>query len=64
MAEYVVHDNEVRLHSAIGYITPKDRLEGRQGEIWAARKRKLAEAWGRRRGRVPRGTDSPVAAGG
>ena len=26
--------------SAIGYVTPKDRLEGRQGEIFAAHKRK------------------------
>jgi putative transposase len=63
VAEYVAYYNEVRLHSAIGYVTPKDRLEGRQGEIFAARKRKLAEARARRRGRAPAGIDSPVAAG-
>ncbi|MCX7012959.1 MAG: integrase core domain-containing protein [Candidatus Sumerlaeota bacterium] len=26
---YVDHYNNVRLHSAIGYIAPKDKLEGR-----------------------------------
>ena len=44
VAEFVAHYNEVRLHSAIGYVTPEDRLAGRQEEICAARKRKLAEA--------------------
>jgi putative transposase len=48
VAEYVAHYNHVRLHSAIGYITPKDRLEGRHQEIFAARDRKLAEARERR----------------
>ena len=38
------HYNDVRLHSAIGYVTPKDMLEGRQAEIHAARDRKLEEA--------------------
>ena len=41
---YVEHYNDVRLHSAIGYVTPKDMLEGRQAEIHAARDRKLEEA--------------------
>lgn len=63
VAEYVVHYNEIRLHSAIGYVTPKDRLEGRQEEIWATRKRKLAAARAQRRGRVPTETDSPVVVG-
>ena len=62
VTEYVAHYNEVRLHGAIGYVTPTDRLEGRQGEIFAARKRKLAAARARRRGGVTAGTDSPVAA--
>ena len=34
----------VRLNSAIGYITPKDVLAGRQHEIHAERDRKLEEA--------------------
>jgi hypothetical protein len=38
------HYNMVRLHSAIGYVTPQDRLAGRQAEIHAARDRKLEEA--------------------
>jgi len=40
----VDHYNTVRLHSAIGYITPADMLAGRQAEIHAARDRKLEEA--------------------
>jgi putative transposase len=35
---YVDHYNAVRLHSAIGYVTPHDMLAGRQAEIHAARK--------------------------
>ena len=41
---YVDHYNTVRLHSAIGFVTPKDMLEGRQAKIHAARDRKLEEA--------------------
>jgi putative transposase len=46
---YVTHYNETRLHSAIGYLAPKDKLEGRGPEILAARDRKLAEARERRK---------------
>ena len=41
---YVEHYNNVRLNSAIGYITPKDMLAGRQQEIHARRDRKLEAA--------------------
>jgi transposase InsO family protein len=44
IAQYVDHYNTVRLHSAIGYVTPADMLAGRQAEIHAARDRKLEEA--------------------
>ena len=44
VARFVKEYNEVRLHSAIGYITPQDRLEGREEQIWEGRKRKLAAA--------------------
>ncbi len=40
---YVDYYNNVRLNSAIGYITPKDMLGGRQ-EIHAERDRKLEAA--------------------
>ncbi len=49
VAEYVVHYNDVRLHSAIGYLTPKDKLEGREQAIFDARDLMLAEARERRR---------------
>jgi integrase-like protein len=41
---YVEHYNNVRLNSAIGYITPKDMLAGRQQELHADRDRKLEAA--------------------
>jgi len=46
--DYVDHYNNVRLNSAIGYITPKDMLAGRQQVIHAERDRKLEEARKRR----------------
>jgi putative transposase len=41
---YVGHYNTVRLHSAIGYVAPADRLAGRQQQIFDERDRKLAAA--------------------
>ena len=41
---YVQHYNEVRLHAGIGYVAPKDRLDGRDEAIRQNRRRKLAEA--------------------
>jgi len=41
---FVDHYNLERLHSAIGYIAPMDKLNGRGQEILDERKRKLAEA--------------------
>ena len=43
------HYNEVRLHSALGYITPADKLAGLEDVIFAERDRKLEEARGQRR---------------
>jgi len=40
---YMEHYNDARLNSAIGYITPKDMLAGRQEEINAEGDRKLEE---------------------
>lgn len=48
VAEFVDYYNDVRLHSAIGYVTPMDRLFGRDAAIFEARDRKLEAARERR----------------
>ncbi|MBW1700092.1 MAG: hypothetical protein JRK26_25265 [Deltaproteobacteria bacterium] len=40
----VTYYNTERLHSAIGYITHKDKLKGREFGMFAARDRKLEKA--------------------
>jgi hypothetical protein len=42
--KYIVHYNNVRLHSAIGYVAPADKLGGRDLQIFKERDRKLEEA--------------------
>jgi putative transposase len=44
VTEFVEHYNNRRLHSAIGYITPKDKLDGRAENVFAQRDAKLAAA--------------------
>ncbi len=46
---YVAHYNTVRLHSAIDYVTPQDKLAGREKEISEQRDRKLDAARDRRK---------------
>ena len=46
---YVRHYNEVRLHSAIGYVTPAARMAGLDRAIFAERDRKLEAAREKRR---------------
>lgn len=46
--QFVRYYDEVRLHSAIGYITPAAKLAGRAEEIFAARDQKLEAARHRR----------------
>ena len=70
VGRYVEHYNGVRLHSAIGYVAPLAKLEGREPQIFAERDRKLEEARQKRQLRrqeafVPvadRAGDSPTAA--
>ena len=54
VANFVAHYNGVRLHSAIGYITPNDFLAGRAEVIWAERDKKLEAAREARRQRRAR----------
>ena len=41
VSEFVTYYNNERLHSTIGYIAPKDKLEGREDHIFKERDRKL-----------------------
>ncbi len=51
VGNYVHHYNNIRLHSAIGYVTPADKLAGRDKEIFQQRDTKLAQAREQRRKR-------------
>ena len=44
VGRFVDHYNHVRLHSAVGYVAPADKLAGRAEAIWANRDAKLAAA--------------------
>ena len=44
VAGYVEHYNSVRLHSAIGYLAPADKLAGREQEIFTRRDARLEAA--------------------
>jgi transposase InsO family protein len=49
VGRFVEHYNHVRLHSALGYVTPADQLAGREEQLWKERDRKLEQARERRR---------------
>jgi len=48
VTEFVQHYNAARLHSALGFVTPADKLAGREQTIFDARDRKLDQARERR----------------
>ena len=60
VTDFVTHYNTTRLHSAIGYVTPRDKLENRAEVIWAERKRKLKQARERRKSDAPQGNQPRV----
>lgn len=49
VADFVEHYNNRRLHSAIGFVTPADKLAGREAAIWLLRDQRLEAARERRR---------------
>jgi transposase InsO family protein len=44
IADYIRYYNEERLHSSLGYVAPKDKLEGRDKQIFTERDKKLEAA--------------------
>ena len=62
VANFVERYNTVRLHSAIGYVTPKDKLEGKAEAILAERERKL-QAARERRARMRRSSSEKLLTG-
>jgi len=44
ITSYIAHYNDARLHSSLGYIAPKDKLEGREKQIFKERDNKLETA--------------------
>ena len=49
VSDYVDYYNNDRLHSSLGYITPKDKMDGREKEIFKMRDQRLEAARERRK---------------
>jgi len=63
VAEYIEHYNTVRLHSAIGYIAPSDKLNGKAEEIFKERDQKLETAREQRRIKRQQGYEKNTQSG-
>jgi putative transposase len=61
VGNFVTHYNEVRLHSALGYVSPHDKLAGRDAEIFASRDTKLEAARAKRLGAKSRDVQQLLA---
>src|ERR1700736_2997068 len=61
VAGYVEYYNNVRWHSAIGYVAPKDKPEGREKTIFTERDRKLESARERRKAQRRTAREVPLA---
>jgi putative transposase len=62
VGDFVEHYNHKRLHSALGFIAPADKLAGREKHIWTVRDERLEAA--RESRRIERSTaDSPANSG-
>jgi transposase InsO family protein len=62
VARFVADYNNSRLHSAIGYITPRAKLEGREQQIFKERDAKLEAARAARRNKRQRAWSQAVRA--
>lgn len=60
VTKFVDEYNERRLHSSLGYVTPRDKLLGRETEIFAERDHKLEAARERRKEKRRAERDSNV----
>lgn len=62
VTRWVEHYNHARLHSALGYIAPADKLAGRETMIYAERDRKLEAARDKRQAKRRAARSDAVAA--
>lgn len=60
IADFILHYNDERLHSSLGYVAPKVKLEGREKLIFTERNSKLEAARDARKQKRRQGKPHPV----